>query len=556
MTLHHPTMRRSLAPFLLASTLALTTSVVGCGGIPKLEPQDVTKVMVDAHGGKFCPWGEVKLDLAVVLKDGKMRATNGLDDSVRLDARKNFSYKASAGKIDVRTEGVFFIPPQDYAYLLENDVVAEASLLERPDLPAAKIVFAPDFGCTESVALGGYQGGSGEGGGGSYANGLSGGYGGHGGDGEHGGDAGPLEVTLGMVDTPKRGRLVIARTVALATRETDVRIFAPGPNRLHVDNSGGRGGSGGPGGSGGNGGSDRCSVGDGGDGGDGGEGADGGNGGPITVFIDAAHPELAQVIATTNGGGAGGMPGAGGYGGNGGYTRQTAPNGIVICERTGRGGRDGRPGRYHGRNGMPGSRPVVTMVQSPFPQGVASVGVRATSSNTDLSAQAPRVKPAGVTASGGGTAHVAVGPSGVTVSGTGSANVSGSFGLPKVDAPSAAAVFSVLRGPNVLRIDNKTGTPICELYPLDQTKKTPVSQSALTSPLAPGQSREVTRWAPPSAQVAQNQVRFGIRSCDGTMEAVAMVPMTESTTIMVYPSVPSVFPPHSVIAILSKLGGL
>ncbi len=542
----------------MAGAVVLAASLSACGGIPTLDPKDVTKVMVDSHGGKFCPWGEVKLDLAVVLRDGKMRATNGLDDSVRIDARKNFTYKASAGKIDVRVNGVFFIPPQDYAYLLENDVTAEASLLDRPDLPSAKVTFVPDFTCNENVSLGGYAGAGGAAGGGSYANGLNGGFGDHGGDGEPGGDAGPMEITLGMVDTPKRGRLVIARTVAVATRETDVRLFAPGPGRLHVDNSGGSGGSGGPGGSGGNGGSDRCSVGDGGDGGDGGEGADGGNGGPITVYVDAAHPELAQVVSTTNGGGAGGAAGDRGYGGDGGYTRQTTTNGTLICERTGRRGRDGRPGRYHGRNGAPGPRPVVTTVANPYPQGVASVGVRAVSSNTDLSVPVARVKPPGgatVTASGSGTASVAVGPSGVLVTGTGSASVSGgSFGRPKADAPTAPAMFAQLKGPNLLRIDNKSATPICELYPLDQKTRVPVTQSALGGPLAPNQARDVTRWGPPSQVAASTQVRFGIRSCDGKQEAIAMVPIAESTTIVVYNAIPATFPPHSVTAILTKLG--
>ncbi len=555
-------------PFLLAALITAASSLTACGGIPKLDPLDVTKVMVDSHGGKFCPWGEVKLDLAVTLKDGKMRATNGLDDDVRIDARKNFTYKASAGKIDVRVNGVYFIPPQDYAYLLENDVVAEAALIGRPDLAPSKVTFVPDFTCKERVALGGYGGENGEGGGyGQSGNSsqLFGGHGGDGGDGTPGFDAGPLEVTLGIVDTPKRGQLVIARTVSVLSHETDVRLFAPGAARLSVDNSGGSGGRGGDGGSGGDGGTFNdgrfaCDAGDGGDGGDGGGGADGGNGGPITVFIDASHPELQQVITTTNGGGSGGGPGAAGGGGRGGYVElRGGPSNNIVCRREGRPGRNGRSGGYRGRNGSPGPRPVFTTVSSPFPQGVASVGVRAVSSNTDLSVQGPRVKPTGggggtVTATGTGTGHVAVGPTGVTVSGTGNVSVAGSFGKPKADAPAAAAMFAQLKGPNLVRIDNKSTSPICEVYPLDQKLKTPVTQSALTSPLAPNQSRDIARWGPPNAAAASTLVRFGVRTCDGKMEAVAMVPVNESTTIIVSNTIPTTFPPHSVSAVLAKLG--
>ncbi|CAN5304447.1 hypothetical protein BH09MYX1_BH09MYX1_46860 [soil metagenome] len=550
------------APFLLGLVLSLSgaMSLTACGGIPKLDPLDVTKLMVDSHGGKFCPWGEVKLDLAVVLKDGKIRATNGLDDSVRLDAQKNFTYKASAGKIAVRTDGVFFVPPQDYAYLLENDVTAEAKLVDRPDLPGATVTFVPDFTCKERVSLGGYGGTNGEsGGGGAHGSGsaLFGGNGGDAGDGTGGYDAGPLEITLGVVDTPKRGQLVIARTVAIATRETDVRLFAPGAGRLVVDNSGGSGGSGGDGGYGGDGGSYvdgvRCDAGDGGDGGSGGNGADGGNGGPITLFVDASHPELQQVLSYTNGGGAGGRAGSAGQGGNKGWAEATNSAGVVVCRRDGRPGRNGFPGRGSGRSGAAGPRAIVSSISNPFPQGVASVDVRATSSNTDLSTAGARVKPTGsVTATGTGHGTVAVGPNGVTVTANGTATAAGSFGKPPSAAPTAAQMFAQLKGTNLLRVDNKSTMAICEVYPLDQKTKVPVTKSAITSALAPNQSRDIARWGPPSAAAGATPVRFGVRTCDGKMEAVAMVPINESTTIVVYNAIPNTFPPHSVSAVLAK----
>ncbi len=540
--------RLPLSPFFLATVTALATSVVACGGIPKLDPKDVSKVMVDSHGGKFCPWGEVKLDVAVVLTDGKLRATNGKDDSVRIDARKNFKYAASAGKIDVRVDGVYFVPPQDYAFLLENDVVATATLLERPDLAPTTVTFVPDFGCSESVYLGGYAGRSGEtggaGGDGTDRE-MYGGNGGSGGDGEQGGDAGALEVTLGMVDTPKRGRLVIARSVARATGETDLRLFAPGPGRLKVDNSGGAGGRGGDGGRGGAGGGwtdgiRSCDAGDGGDGGDGGSGAGGGNGGPVTVFVDEQHPELEKVIAVTNHGGAGGEAGSGGQGGDAGWAEVKSANGAYfVCKRDGRPGRGGHGGRFRGTAGAAGPRAVFTTTSSPFPQGVASVGVRATSTNTNLDAPVARVKP----------------PGGVTTSQPppGSSSPSGTFGKPKADAPTAAALFAQLKGTAVLRIENKGSLAICELYPLDPKTRKPVTQNVLLAPLPAGQARDVARWGLPAGAVPSTLVQFGVRSCDGK-EGVAQVTPKESITIVVSGTVSATAKPapHTAPVVLTK----
>jgi hypothetical protein len=246
------------------------------------------------------------------------------------------------------------------------------------------------------------------------------------------------------------------------------------------------------------------------------------------------------VITTTSAGGAGGAAGAAGQGGSFGWSEVKNGNGYIVCRRDGRNGRSGQRGGASGRSGSPGPRAVFTTIASPFPQGVASVGVRAASTTTDLSVQGPRVKPSGVTANGGVTVNVNV-----------SAHVT--FGKPKAGAPTAAALFAQLKGPNVLRIENKSAIQICEVFPLDKGTKLPVTLNAIASALPANQGRDLGRWAPPKGVPASTLIGIGVRSCDGRLEGIASVPMNESTTILVSATAIANPPPHTAVAMLGKV---
>ena len=504
-------------PLVLA---AYTFAALACG-IPALDPSQVTKLMVDAHGGKVCPWHEAKIDLAVTLKDGKLRATNGLDNDSKIDARKDFKFAASAGKMSVRTEGVYVVPPPDYAYLLENDITVSANLVMNPAITAETQVI-PDFSCKEEMGSGGEAGSGGEGGYPGDTSGFDGGPGGNGANGEQGYDASPVEVFLGMVDTPKRGRLVVARLVRPSDGAQDIRLVAPGSKRLVIVNRGGAGGGGGPGGYGGAGdNTDKgCRGGRGGTGGNGANGGNGGNGAAVSVFFDQAHPELRDMVVVDNGGGAGGLAGEGGGGGNGG----TSSAQYCQGDTNGGNGSYGNPG-FQGRGGAAGPPPTISASTNPFPSGLASIGVRAASSEAG---------PKHVKGSGGPAGAGAGAGAGGTV-------------------PTAAAFFAAVTGPYVLRFVNKSKKPICTLVPLNHDNPRPAAQNLLTGgALAPGAQVQVGKWGLPKGAPASATIRFQAATCDGARVGIGIASPTKAVTLAVYDSIPNPVPTTEVMMVLGK----
>jgi hypothetical protein len=140
---------------------------------------------------------------------------------------------------------------------------------------------------------------------------------GQGGPGKKGDDAGAVTITLTLIESDA-GKSVHV-TGDAGGNPVDL-TFDPDKDRLTVMANGGDGGTGGDGGRG----RDTGQKNVGGTGGRGGKGGKGGKGGRVTVFYDAAHPELKDLVDVSNGGGPGGdggrggQPGAGGTSGNNG----------------------------------------------------------------------------------------------------------------------------------------------------------------------------------------------------------------------------------------------
>ena len=507
-------------PFVLA---AYGFAAIACG-IPALDPSQVTKLMVDAHSGKVCPWHEAKIDLAVTLKDGKLRATNGLDNDSKIDARKDFSFSASAGKMSVRVEGVYVVPPPDYSFLLENDITVSANLVANPAMKAETQVI-PDFSCKEEMGSGGEAGYAGEAGYPGDESGYDGGPGGNGANGEQGYDASPVEVYVGMVDTPKRGRLVVARLVRPSDGAQDIRLVAPGPKQLIIVNRGGAGGAGGPGGYGGRGdNTDKgCRGGRGGSGGNGANGANGGNGAAVSVFYDQAHPELRDMVVVDNSGGSGGAAGAGGDGGSGG----TSSAQYCQGDTNGGNGSGANPG-FAGRNGASGPQPTISPTTNPFPSGLASIGVRAASSEA-------------------GPKHVKGPPSGPPPgAGTGTGTGTGTL-------PTAAAFFAAVPGPFAIHFNNKSKKPICSLVPLNHNDPKPAAQNLLTGgALAPGVQIIVGKWGLPKGAPASATVRFQAATCDGKLVAIGIASPPKQVNLVVYAAIPNPVPTTEILMVLGK----
>lgn len=182
---------------------------------------------------------------------------------------------------------------------------------------------------------------------------------------------------LVVVQNAKRGNLVYA-SVETSDGLHAGYVFAAKGGSLTIINTGGPGGGGGfggPGGFGGSGGKGCGSGGKGGKGGDGGNGGNGGRGGQITLHVDAAHPEIEQLVKTDVRGGAGGRAGNGGNGGQGGQggARTSNKENGSICDRNkdGDNGPDGNLGRADGAIGSAGSASVVREpADKMFPGGV------------------------------------------------------------------------------------------------------------------------------------------------------------------------------------------
>jgi hypothetical protein len=343
--------------------------------VPKpatLEPARATAVDLIMVGGArtYCPHGDpLQVKAVVTLDDGSRLET--WSSGTSRDGKLPFTeleLSSSYGVVD--DQGRLQVPADPFA-AIDTEVTVTARLVQRPDL-VAEVSVAPSFACGGVVAVAGDRGVSGRSGvdgragrtgqsGNSDRAATDGEHGGHGQDGGDGGHAGPgpeLEVALGYVDSERHGRLVLVRVGrAYFLVDPEGQPFAVAAR----GGSGGSGGSGGRGGAGGAGGSNNVvGGGDGGDGGDGGAGGNGGNGGDggeggrITVYVDAAHPELRELIRFDTGGGYAGGAGSGGYGGSPGAGGSSADGQRGQTGRSGVSGQSGVAGRA-GRDGPPPS---------------------------------------------------------------------------------------------------------------------------------------------------------------------------------------------------------
>ncbi len=301
--------------FAMSVLTMLSAPLMGCG-IPAIDAAKVQQLTVAtlSRGETFCPTEDKPLLVQARMAKGELRATNDSFGEPFDAGELEWGVSPAAGTVKSNRLDVRFIPNLDMTPVLEQDVTLSVRMRKNA-AAAGGLRLAPDFSCAQTVYYGGAGGAPGN-------PGYSGEYGGAGANGTNGGrgeDAMPLEVTVKLINTSKRGPLAAVHVSRPNDGASGTFFVEPTRGRITVDNRGGRGGDGGDGGDGGRGAdAEVCKRGrPGGPGGNGGYGGDGGNGGPVTVRIDASHPELRDVVSVDNRGGSGGNGGSGGRGGRG-----------------------------------------------------------------------------------------------------------------------------------------------------------------------------------------------------------------------------------------------
>lgn len=334
----------TLGPVLAVSLLAAPGCFFAVNTILKttvnMEKWNVSKVTLQLRGGdRICPREPIQLgvlaDARHVKRDKAKQHetwTGPADKGSRIGkmAFTEFAFTVDGGEVDA--ESGWFTPNREVLATVGGFNLT-AQYKRQKEVPAATIAVPPTYACITSGGAAGAMGSFGDGGisggqgdagasggsdasGGSGGNGTAGGQGGNGGVGSAGGS---ITAWATLVRTPHHERLVL---LSYEGDTSDIVLVEPGTGFVlsAIGGSGGPGGSGGSGGGGGSGGS-AGTGGAGGNGGNGGLGGNGGNGGPggrITLVIDKAHPEIAEMIRLDVSGGAGGAPGSAGPGGGGG----------------------------------------------------------------------------------------------------------------------------------------------------------------------------------------------------------------------------------------------
>ncbi|WP_394846286.1 hypothetical protein LZC95_02330 [Pendulispora brunnea] len=343
----------------------LLLGVTGCG-IPAIDASKVQRLeVVSYEGAYFCPTGENKLAVQAKMSDGSVRSTNASDRSDQFDAAELvWAVSPSMGQVVSNKLDVAFVPNDDITPALEKNVTLDVAM-EKNRAAKGTIELTPNFACHQGAWFSAEAGAEGESGSMSYSLFSSfssrGRSGGNGRSGRSGRDATPVVARVKLVET-KRGTLAAVRVMRLSDDYTVTYFVDPKAGRITIMNRGGQGGKGGSGEDGqrGDSGGTCRRGGDGGNGGNGGDGGDGGDGGAVTVYIDASHPELANLIRVDNRGGdagRGGYRGSGGYGGFGGSDSKKKCN--PSDGRTGESGISGSDGR----SGRPGPAPQFLMAE-------------------------------------------------------------------------------------------------------------------------------------------------------------------------------------------------
>jgi hypothetical protein len=311
--------------------VCMLLALAGCPHYMKLDPKTISALDVmpseDPQSGRICARGGL-IDVAATTKDGK-RILEGSSNQV---SETEFDpalvdLTASIGTVHERS----WNPPNEAAATLDATVKVTATLHANPSVTKT-VELHPHWACEPPVALiGGGDGAEGYGGGQNADDQR----GTDGPPGDGGGNAGTATIEVGYVP---HGDARLVAVYINATGVGEFLYFLDPSITMRVSATGGAGGGGGYGMSGGNAGGD---YGRGADGGRGGDGGDGGTGGVVTVYYDAASPELAKYVAVDVSGGKGGIGGTGGNGGNPGVKGGDAGEGGPA----GRDGRDGGPGQ-------------------------------------------------------------------------------------------------------------------------------------------------------------------------------------------------------------------
>ena len=346
-----------------------------------ISPKSIKKLQLSVVGGQelYCSSGELlQLKTTAVLYDRTTLETWSTEDSHEGKlSYSNFVFTASAGFVD---EDGLYHPPADPLPLLDQTIEIKVAVNKRPKVNA-KATVLPIYTCGATAnfrgenglpGIHGTYGNDGQNGGrdngtGDPYNGLRGAPGLDGKDGKPGQDAPDLEISIGYITAPRRGKLILARAKTADGARIEYYLLSPaGEPVLNVIAAGGDGGPGGNGGKGGDGGLGAAdfnkqgkvggSGGDAGDGADGADGANAGNGGAVVVRYDKNYPELKKLVRVQNGGGRGGRPGNAGVAGvpgAGGRSEFGArgpdgkpANAGTPGKSTGRDGRDGPPPRF------------------------------------------------------------------------------------------------------------------------------------------------------------------------------------------------------------------
>jgi hypothetical protein len=364
---------RSFAPALALSLAAAPGCVFAVNTILKttvnMEKWDVSKVTLQLRGGdRICPRAPIQLgvlaDARHVKRDKQKRHETWVGPARKASrigkmAFTEFDFTVDGGTVD--PESGWFTPNRDVLATVGGFNLA-AKYKRQAEIPAATLAVAPTYACITSAGAAGAPGSFGQPGatggrgdsgasGGSDASGGAGGdgtAGGLGGDGGPGGAGGTIAAWAMLVRTPHHDRLVL---LAYEGDASDIVLVDPAVGFV-LSATGGSGGPGGQGGSGGDGGSGGSggTGGAGGTGGHGGNGGNGGHGGPggrITLVVDEAHPEIAEMIRLDVSGGYGGLPGGAGSGGSGGS------GGAASAEGASKGtdGTSGTAGQQGARGG-------------------------------------------------------------------------------------------------------------------------------------------------------------------------------------------------------------
>lgn len=368
----------SFTPMLALSLLAAPGCFFAVKSILRttvnMEKWEVSKVTLQLRGGdRICPREPIQLgvlaDARHVKRDKAKRHetwTGPADKASRIGkvGFEEFVFTVDGGEVDA--ESGWFTPNRDVLATVGGFNLA-AQYKRQKEIPAATLAVVPSYACITSGGAAGAMGAYGDGGqsgsqgdsgasGGSDSSGGNGGggtAGGPGGNGGTGSAGGSIAAFATLVRTPHHDRLVL---LAYEGDTSDIVLVEPSTGFVlsAIGGSGGPGGSGGTGGSGGSGGS-AGTGGAGGNGGNGGNGGIGGNGGPggrITLVIDKAHPEIAEMVRLDVSGGSGGAPGSAGPGGGGGTGGSSSLEGAAkgtdgtagTAGSQGSGGNGGAPG--------------------------------------------------------------------------------------------------------------------------------------------------------------------------------------------------------------------